>query len=101
MAKKAPTTQGGREERAALAQKRKMNRFNMKIVLLELKALYPLLNADMDDETRTSTEATLRNCIAKLGRIADFYMRPHKLSPAAARTTITDDSNSEGAHANG
>jgi hypothetical protein len=97
-ARRAPTTNAGREERSSLASKRKVNRFNLKIVLLELKALYPGLSAEMDEETRVETERTLRGCIAKLGRIADFFAKSWKLSPAAARTAIPETTNSEATH---
>lgn len=75
-----------------LAAKQKSNRFNLKIVLLELKALYPILNADMDDETREATERTLINCRDKLEVIARFFhTRPVKPEPAPAH-------NAEAAH---
>jgi hypothetical protein len=66
---------------ATLAARQKSNRFNLKIVLLELKALYPILSSDMDDETRETTERTLINCRDKLDVIARyFHQKPAKSS---------------------
>lgn len=74
-----------------LVQRQKSNRFNLKIVLLELKALYPILSSDMDDETREVTEKTLVNCAMKLEVIARFFA--HKPQPSANSSSTTEPSN--------
>lgn len=68
-----------------LVQRQKSNRFNLKIVLLELKALYPILSSEMDDETREVTEKTLLNCAMKLEVIARFFAKPAKSSDNATQ----------------
>lgn len=74
-----------------LVQRQKSNRFNLKIVLLELKALYPILSSEMDEETRDVTEKTLLNCAMKLEVIARFFA--HKPQPAATNPTAGENTN--------
>jgi hypothetical protein len=72
MAKKT-STRTSAANGTTLVQRQKSNRFNLKIVLLELKALYPILSSQMDDETREVTEKTLLNCAMKLEVIARYF----------------------------
>lgn len=60
--------------------RQKTNRFNMRIVMLELKQVYPLVNVGvvMDDETRKDLERTLLNCSERLAAIARHYSGPAK-----------------------
>ena len=70
------------------AAARKANRYNLKVCLWELKALYGFIAADMDEDTRISTEMTLRNCIMKLERIAEYY---RKAQPKIAAITTNQE----------
>jgi len=55
------------------AKGRRTNKFRIKIILLELRSVYNLLEADMDQETRDDVSKTLSNCLEKLTKVHIYY----------------------------
>ena len=52
---------------------RRTNKFRIKVVLLELRSVYNLLEADMDQETKDDVSKTLSNCLEKLTKVHIYY----------------------------
>lgn len=70
------------------AKQRRANRVRVRIVTMELKTIIPLMEADMDQETRDDVSKTLTNCIERLTRVAAYYSaKPKQKETNAEETT--------------